>query len=616
MEYDIFGKKSGNKVDFLDYLNNLRKSYFVISTTGDRDDCFRHCECIGLDSIPISNISTNYREIYEDNMIYSNAPEMINMLNNEKEITYTIPNKDILTIEYWKNKIFKRLEKINDNTDIYSLIKNRTNYIIDIGASSCSKNDPLYKFIINNEFKGLCIEGNKDNIIKLKEGIANTFQIYDNYIYPDNIIEVFEQFNVPIEIDILKIDIDGFDLEIIRTILTKYKPKIIIAKYNEKIPPPILFETKFKKNYAWDYSHCFGFSISSGEKVMDENNYTIVKILELNNIICVQNEICHQLNISKNNIQDIYNKEYKLNLDRLKILPWNENVNYWLNINDNYKLYNEILNYFTKNNNRSIFENKNKNKILDIDFILEIGNNIDTLFKELGTIEKKIHVSWKNKDIIDLDYNIIKNGIFNLKHLNPDYNFEISDDNDIDMYLKLNLKESDYLLIKNRHIVEKTDLWRLFKIYNEGGIYMDIDRLCNISFSSILNNKNIKCVIPTYKDMDFSQDIMISCSKNPFHKKAIELNLQRRKEGITSIVYLGPDTYLHAISELLLGYQVIRQENNNEYMNIMRKLINYSKYLYTYREDPPFQTFLYNGPYILFDKDLFYKNQNVTFHPS
>jgi len=50
-------------------------------------------------------------------------------------------------------------------------------------------------------------------------------------------------------------------------------------------------------------------------------------------------------------------------------------------------------------------------------------------------------------------------------------------------------------------------------------------------------------------------------------------------------------------------------------MKIMRNLINYSKHLYTYREEPPFQTILYYGPNILFDKDLFYQNQNVTYHP-
>ena len=46
------------------------------------------------------------------------------------------------------------------------------------------------------------------------------------------------------------------------------------------------------------------------------------------------------------------------------MLPWNENVNYWLTIKDVNILYSEILNYFTKNNN----------KILDIDFILKIDN--------------------------------------------------------------------------------------------------------------------------------------------------------------------------------------------------------------------------------------------------
>ena len=501
--------------------------------------------------------------------------------------------------------------KYNIN-DIHTLIKDPTNYIIDIVASKCSIGDPVYNFIINNNFKGLCIEGCANNINELKNNIANTFDVYNGYVTPLNIINVFNQFNVPINFDILKIDIDGYDLEVLRKILEKYKPKIIIAEINEKIPPPILFEVKFKEDYVWDYSHCFGFSISSGKKVLDNYEYKIISLFELNNILCVDNNIYKKLSINGNyDIQKIYKNDYIDNYNRLTILPWNENVNYWLEINDNNKLYNEILTYFTTNNYGSIFENKNK--ILNYDFKLDI-DNIDILFENLGNIEKKIHVSWKNKDILNLDYNIIKYGIYNLKNLNPEYEFIISDDNDIEEYLKLNISEEDYLLIKDKHIVEKTDLWRLLKIYNEGGIYMDLDRLCNISLDNIIKD-DIKCIIPTYKDMDFSQDIMISCSKNPFHKKAIELNLERRKIGTTSIVYLGPITYLHSISELLLGYQISREENNTIIFNKIRNIINNSKYLDTYREDPPYNTILYLGEKIKFDKDLFYNNQDVKFHP-
>jgi len=241
--------------------------------------------------------------------------------------------------------------------------------------------------------------------------------------------------------------------------------------------------------------------------------------------------------------------------------------------------------------------------------------NLNEYFKNLGPIEKKIHVSWKNKDILDLDFSIIKNGIYNLKNLNPEYSFEISDDNDINEYLKNNLSKEDYKLIQDRHIVEKTDLWRLLKIYNEGGIYMDIDRLCNIPLSEIIQKKRTKCVLPTYKDFDFSQDIMISASKNIIFKKAINLNLLRRKYGEKSIVCLGPETYLHTITDILINERIPRKTNEILFGEL-RKIISKCKYLKTYREEPPYNTILYQGPEILFDKKDFYKNQGVGFHSS
>lgn len=275
----------------------------------------------------------------------------------------------------------------------HSFIKNKTNYIIDIGASRCSPNDPIYNFIINNNFKGLCIEGNLDNIKELKNNISYTFNIHAGYITPLNVYEIFNNFNVPIDFDILKIDIDGYDLEVLRKILQKYKPKIIIAEINEKIPPPILFEIKFKEDYIWDYSHCFGFSIASGKKVLDEYGYKIESIFELNNILCLNNDLYTSLELNQNyDISKIYKRDYIYNNSRFSILPWNENINYWLEINDNEKLYNEILNYFTKNNNRSIFQNKNK--ILNIDFSLDIDTyNNNLLSENLENAETKIHIS-------------------------------------------------------------------------------------------------------------------------------------------------------------------------------------------------------------------------------
>ena len=244
--------------------------------------------------------------------------------------------------------------------------------------------------------------------------------------------------------------------------------------------------------------------------------------------------------------------------------------------------------------------------------IIRFSKNLDDIFSSYGSIEKKIHITWSNKTIICKDYNIIKNGILQLKILNPDYEFNIYNDNDVESYLMSKLSNDDYELIKNKKIVEKTDLWRLLIIYYEGGIYQDIDRFCNIPLSKIITGNNIKCIIPTFYDVDFSQDIIISCSKNIFHKTAIDLNLERRRNNPNAdILYLGPSTYFNAITEIILGIQIDRDPKDKQIMNVLRDILKNSKYLKTFREEPLYFTLLYRGSEIEFDKDKMYKNENV-----
>ena len=252
---------------------------------------------------------------------------------------------------------------------LLSRVENRTNYIIDIGASGGSSTDPVYSYITNNSYKGLCIEAVDDRVQHLKQVVAPSFDIYSGYCTPQNVLGLFQQYNVPSSPDILKIDIDSYDLAVLRSILTLYKPKIIIAEINEKIPPPVQFEVLFKENYIWDESHFYGFSIASGEKVMNHYGYKILKIVDLCNILCVDKEICESLGLSlENNVKNLYQKEYTFHFTRLSILPWNENVNYWQSIESVETLRMEIQNYFETKNDRSKFSIKTKRK--DVDFLL------------------------------------------------------------------------------------------------------------------------------------------------------------------------------------------------------------------------------------------------------
>jgi hypothetical protein len=209
------------------------------------------------------------------------------------------------------------------------------------------------------------------------------------------------------------------------------------------------------------------------------------------------------------------------------------------------------------------------------------------------SIPKIAHITWKTKDVVNSQSPLILNGLRNLIDLNPDWNVILYDDHDIDEYLKSVLNKRDYNLIKDLHIVEKSDLWRQFKLYNEGGLYMDIDRFCNIPLSEILD-EGIRCVLPTCLEWDFSQDIILTEPNNPIQEKTIELIMQRRYEGHTNVFFLGPQTYMNAVTKVLFG-EMIHTNPGVEKFAEMRKEMEKIPFIKTYREHPPHNTIIYRS---------------------
>jgi len=255
---------------------------------------------------------------------------------------------------------------------LYNRIHSPSGYIIDIGASTGVSTDPVYPFITDKSKRGLCIEGSEAKVAVLR---GNThFDVHCGFVTPLNICQIFEVYNVPTVFDVLKIDIDGYDLDVIRAILRVYRPKIIVTEFNEKIPPPVRFEIPYQEGYAWDESHCFGFSIAAGQAVMEAHQYQIVGVYELNNILCIDTMCMPEcmtecMTEMKGDIGEIYRAGYANNASRHKELPWNQNINYWLEIRTLEALKAEILFYFTQDNGRSKFERKTK--IWGKEFLLE-----------------------------------------------------------------------------------------------------------------------------------------------------------------------------------------------------------------------------------------------------
>lgn len=208
-------------------------------------------------------------------------------------------------------------------------------------------------------------------------------------------------------------------------------------------------------------------------------------------------------------------------------------------------------------------------------------------------IPKIVHLSWKTKDLLDSDSPLVQEGMKKLVELNPDWDVQISTDDEVDGYLRAQLEPKIYELIADKHVVQKTDLWRLIKLYTEGGVYVDIDRFVNTPLDDLVD-EDTKWVVPTCRDYDFSHDFMMTAPQNPVYSTAAQLYLQRLQEGHNSIYFLGPQTYMHAITMVLMG-EMINTDPGIEVFDKIRETMDAAGFIKTYREDPPYDTVIYRN---------------------
>jgi hypothetical protein len=202
-------------------------------------------------------------------------------------------------------------------------------------------------------------------------------------------------------------------------------------------------------------------------------------------------------------------------------------------------------------------------------------------------------MTWPTKEIVNSQATLVNLGLRRIIDLNPDWTVTIHEDAEVDEYLKANLNWGVWDLIRNDHIVTKTDLWRLIKLYEEGGVYCDIDRLCDTPLDVVIP-EGVNWVLPTCLDHDFSHDFMATAPKNPAFKLAADMYVGRRLMGNTNSYSLGPQTYMHAVTVTLTG-QVIDSGCGPWVMGKLREHIASIPFMATMREDPPDETILHRG---------------------
>jgi hypothetical protein len=202
--------------------------------------------------------------------------------------------------------------------------------VLDIAASDGYSQSSTLGFF-SEGWAGLAIEmdPNKFSHLAFLYSEFPRVKLAKNRVTPNNIVHIFDAFEIPHSISILNLDIDSYDLAVLEAILkNNYRPKIISMEINEKIPPGIYFSVNYSEDHYWKGDHFYGCSLDAAAHLVKPFGYSLVS-LEYNNAFFVLDNLAAGV-LNDLNSAEAFALGYQNQSDRKSLFPWNDDVESWL----------------------------------------------------------------------------------------------------------------------------------------------------------------------------------------------------------------------------------------------------------------------------------------------
>jgi hypothetical protein len=90
-----------------------------------------------------------------------------------------------------------------------------------------------------------------------------------------NIEELLAAHQVPVDFDVLSIDIDGNDYWVWKAI-QRWQPRLVVIEYNADYPPPVRWVMQENLDHRWNGTNYYGASLTSYVLLGRQKGYTLV----------------------------------------------------------------------------------------------------------------------------------------------------------------------------------------------------------------------------------------------------------------------------------------------------------------------------------------------------
>jgi len=146
---------------------------------------------------------------------------------------------------------------------------------VEIGASDGEEN--CTRSLAERGWRGFWFEADTERVAEAEKVAAELdIVVRQAYVKSGTVVELLTTENVPRDVDVAVVDIDGNDYWVLRELLGSFSPRIVVVEYNAAFPPEVFWVRRNRPDSVWDNTYRHGASLAAFAWLADNAGYRLV----------------------------------------------------------------------------------------------------------------------------------------------------------------------------------------------------------------------------------------------------------------------------------------------------------------------------------------------------
>lgn len=133
---------------------------------------------------------------------------------------------------------------------------------VEIGSSDGAEN--CTRALAEDGWRGVWFEGDPQRAATARATVTDLdVRVVETIVTSRNVGDLLAANGVDAEPTVAVVDIDGSDLWVLRAVLARVSPRIVVVEYNATFPPGVFWTRRNRRSYSWPETYEHGASLDA-----------------------------------------------------------------------------------------------------------------------------------------------------------------------------------------------------------------------------------------------------------------------------------------------------------------------------------------------------------------